>query len=125
MIEVHPISSPMISNCKVSKRGPALFSDPTLYRSVVVALQYLHVTRPEISYIMNKVCQFMASPLVKRILQYLKDTIFHGLHFQVASPHCSFSLKTFCDAWTSDVNDRRSTSEATILFGPNLISWWS
>ncbi|WVY93401.1 hypothetical protein V8G54_032489 [Vigna mungo] len=109
MIEAHPISSPMVSNCKVSKHGADLFSDPTLYRSVGGALQYVTLTRLEISFSVNK---------------YLKGTIFHELHFQVASPHCSFSLKAYCDAdWASDVDDRRSTSKAAIFLGPNLISW--
>ncbi|WVY90986.1 hypothetical protein V8G54_036500 [Vigna mungo] len=132
MIEAHPIYSPMVSNCKVSKHGVDLFSDPTIYRSVVSALHMSTITRPEISFSVNKVCQFMASPLeshwtiVKNVLWYLKGTIFHGLHFQVASPHYSFSLKAYCDVdWASDVDDRRSTYRATIFPCPNLISWWS
>ncbi|RZB80750.1 N-terminal acetyltransferase B complex auxiliary subunit NAA25 isoform C [Glycine soja] len=71
-------------------------------KSVVGALQYATLTRPEISDAVNKVCQYMANPLdshwavVKRILRYLKD-----------------------------IDDRRSTSGTTIFLGSNLISWWS
>ena len=60
------------------KYGADLFQDPTLYRSVVGALQYVTLTRPEISFAVNKVSRFMAKPLeshwavVKRILRYLK-----------------------------------------------------
>jgi len=63
MAEAQPISSPVASSCKLTKTYSDLFSDPTLYRSVVGVLQYLTITRPEISYSANKVCQFMANPL--------------------------------------------------------------
>ena len=63
MAEAHSISSPMVSNCKLSKYGVDLFHDPTLYKSVVGALQYATLIRPEISFAVNKVCQYMASPL--------------------------------------------------------------
>ena len=33
--------------------------DPTLCRSVVGAFQYVTITRPEIAYTVNRVCQFM------------------------------------------------------------------
>ena len=65
----------MVSNCKLSRHGADAFHDPTLYRFVVGALQYATLTRPEISFTVNKVCQFMATPLdshwivVKKILK--------------------------------------------------------
>jgi len=126
------IPSPMTTNCKLTKAGLDLFSDPSLYRSVVGALQYTTITRPELSYAVNKVCQFMANPMdshwtaVKRILRYLKGSIHHGLHFKVAPSSQPFTIKALCDAdWASDPDDRRSTSSAVIYFGPNLVSWWS
>jgi len=39
MTKTQPISSPMVANCKLTKARPDCFSDPTLYRSVVGALQ--------------------------------------------------------------------------------------
>jgi len=47
MVEAHSISSPMVSNCKLSQHGADIFHDPTLYRSVVGALQYATLTRHE------------------------------------------------------------------------------
>ena len=38
MAEAQPISSPMTANCKLTKADSDLFSDPSLYRSVVGAL---------------------------------------------------------------------------------------
>ena len=132
MAEAHSISSPMVSNCKLSRHDADLFHDPTLYRSVVGALQYATLTRPEISFVINKVSQFMASHLdsnwavVKRILRYLKGTLSHGLLLQPASMMKPLALYAFCDAdWASDVDDRLSTSGDAIFLGSNLISWWS
>ena len=36
-----------------------LVEDALLYRSIVRALQYVIVTRPEFAYSVNKVCQFI------------------------------------------------------------------
>lgn len=51
-----------------------LFDDPTKYRSLAGTLQYL--TRPDMSFAVNHLCQFMHSPtvehsgLLKRVLRY-------------------------------------------------------
>ena len=37
-------------------------SDATLYRSTIGVLQYITLTRPNISFAFNKACQFMATP---------------------------------------------------------------
>ena len=50
MDEANPISSPMVGGSKLSKTGSEDFADPTLYRSVLGALQYETTTRPEISF---------------------------------------------------------------------------
>jgi len=63
MAEAKSISSPMVTNLKLSKNGNDLLSDPTMYRSLVGALPYATITRPEISFAVNKVCQFMSKPL--------------------------------------------------------------
>jgi histone deacetylase 1/2 len=132
MLDCKPIATPMMSSCKLSKTGSDNVTDATLYRSVVGYLQYATITRPEISFVVNKVCQFMSAPLeshwtaVKRILRYLKGTINFGLKLVPTNIHHPLPLRVFCDAdWASDPDDRRSTSGAAIYFGPNLISWWS
>ena len=128
MDKAKAISTPMVSGLRLSKHGSDQLSDPTLYRSIVGALQYAIVTRPEISYSVNKACQFMAQPLeshwkaVKRILRYLGGTLQSSLHLvKSAQPP---ALRGFCDVdWASDVDDRRSTSGACAFLGPNLVSW--
>ena len=69
-----------------------------MYRSIVGALQYVTITRPDISYMVSKLSQFLQSPTeilwraCKRVLRYLKGTITHGLHFQ---PNQSLNLVGF------------------------------
>jgi len=117
----------MVSNCKLSKEGADIFSNLTLYRFVVGALQYTTLTRPEIAFVVIKVCQFMANPLdshwvvVKRFLQYLKGTMFHGLHFQPTVLTNLVSLTAFCDAdCASNADDRQFISGTAIFLGPNF-----
>ncbi|CAJ2661706.1 unnamed protein product [Trifolium pratense] len=127
-----PIGSPMVSSCRLTKFGTGAMTNATLYRSTVGALQYATLTRPDIAYSVNKVCQFMAHPLeshwkaVKRILRYLKGTLNHGLLLQPSLSSPPFSLRAYSDAdWATDQDDRRSTSGSCIYFGSNLISWAS
>lgn len=91
MAEAKAISSPMVGGNKLPKEGADYFSDSSLYRFTMGALQYATIMRPEISFSVKKVCQFRALPLdshwttVKRILRYLEGTLTHGLHHQLAS----------------------------------------
>jgi hypothetical protein len=110
---------------------PPPFSDPTLCRSIVRALQYAVITRPDICFSVNKVCQFMSNPLesqwtaVKRILRHLKGTVSWGLLVRPI-PTSPLSILAYCDAdWGSDPDDCRSTSGACVFLDPDLISWWA
>jgi histone deacetylase 1/2 len=117
-------SSELLSLVDGSPLGP---EDSTQYRSVVGGLQYLTLTRPDISFSVNKVCQFLHAPTtthwsaMKRILRYIKGTLQVGLTFNHSS---SQLLSSFSDAdWAGCPDNRKSTGDFTIFFGPNLISW--
>ncbi|XP_062173640.1 uncharacterized mitochondrial protein AtMg00810-like [Alnus glutinosa] len=99
----------------------------TLYRQLVGSLIYLTVTRPDISYTVHLVSQFMSAPrsthyaVVLRILRYVNGTLFHGLHFSSCS---SLELRSYFDAdWAGDPTDRRSTTGYCFLLGTSRISW--
>ena len=101
--------------------------DSTWYRSVVGALQYLTLTRPDISLSVNKVCQFLHDPTtthwsaVKRILRYVHGTRNVGLKI---SKNSSMLVSAFSDAdWAGCPDDRRSTGGFAVFLGKNLISW--
>jgi hypothetical protein len=129
MLSAKPVTSPMSSSHTLSRFDGEAFDDPSLYRSIVGSLQYLSLTRPDISFAVNKVCQFLQRPTiphwtaVKRILRYLKHTLFHGLFLRRQS---ATQLHAFSDAdWAGCPDDRRSTGGYCIFLGHNLISWSS
>jgi hypothetical protein len=64
MVAAKPVSSPMSTTTSLSAFDGTTFDDPTLYRSTIGALQYLCITRPDISYTVNKLSQFMQKPSV-------------------------------------------------------------
>lgn len=59
MLHCKPVSTPLAVNEKLSAFcGSSLSSkDATVYHSIVGALQYLTMTRPDIAFSVNKVCQ--------------------------------------------------------------------
>ena len=94
--------------------------DSTRYRSIVGGLQYLTLTRSDISFLVNKVCQFLHAPTtihwtaVKRILRYVKDTITTGITFR---KYMSTLTSAFSDAdWAGCIDDRRSTGGFAMFF---------
>ncbi|KAF7835545.1 retrovirus-related Pol polyprotein from transposon TNT 1-94 [Senna tora] len=57
-----PSSTPMSAFTKLSSSGTSSMDNSSLYRSIVGALQYATITRPDITYSVNKVCQYMHKP---------------------------------------------------------------
>lgn len=82
-----PYASPVVAGSKLSIHDGHPLEDPTKYRSIVGALQYLSLTRQDIAFSVNQVCQFVHNPtithwaVVKCILLYLKGTADHELFF--------------------------------------------
>ncbi|GKB32454.1 ribonuclease H-like domain-containing protein [Tanacetum coccineum] len=63
----NPCKTPVDTESKLGSDGDPV-SDPTLYRSLAGALQYLTFTRPDISYAMQQICLYMHDPLVNSLL---------------------------------------------------------
>jgi histone deacetylase 1/2 len=87
------VDTPLSVSNKLSLTDGEVLSgdDSTNYRSIVGALQYITLTRLDIVFSVNKVCQFLYVPttvhwtVVKRILRYLRDTISLGLWLSKSS----------------------------------------
>ena len=129
MLGCKPCTTPLSASEKLSSYDgvPLSPKDATRYRSIVGALQYLTITRPDLSFAVNRVCQFLHAPTsvhwtaVKRILRYVQHTI--GLRMHIQKVLSSF-ISAFSDAdWAGDTDDRRSTGGFAIFYGSNLISW--
>lgn len=59
MLKSNAIFTLMVSGSLLSARQGDILFDMFLYRNIVGALQYVTLTRPEISFSVNKACQFM------------------------------------------------------------------
>jgi len=129
MSTCNPCSTPVDTCAKVpDDAGPAV-ADPTAYRSLVGALQYLTFTRPDIAYAVQQVYLHMHDPrevhliAAKRILRYLQGTLSHGLVIPKSAPT---QLLVYTDAdWAGCLDTRRSTSGYAVFLGGSLVSWSS
>jgi hypothetical protein len=90
MIECRPCDTSIHTNGKLSSDSgsPLNTADASDYRSLVGALQYLTMTRPDLQYAVQQARLFMHAPttahqaLVKRILRYVRGTTTLGLHLR-------------------------------------------
>ncbi|XP_020698616.2 uncharacterized protein LOC110111194 [Dendrobium catenatum] len=126
MIDCKPISSPASSKFQSTYVSELSAVQSNNFRHLVGALQYLTITRPDIAFTVNKLCQYMHRPLedhflmLKRLLRYVKGTISYGLPILPSS----LELSAFSDSdWAGDPVDRKSTSGYCTFLGTSLISW--
>ncbi|PKU65281.1 uncharacterized protein LOC110106346 [Dendrobium catenatum] len=126
MTNCKPVSTPSHLKSSNSPGLTAAYSNPTFYRQLAGCLQYLTLTRPDIAYTVNKVCQHMQNPTIlhfedlKRLLRYIQGTLHVGLPLFRDKP----ILQSFSDSdWAGDVKDRKSITGYCNFLGSSLISW--
>ncbi|KAF5441902.1 hypothetical protein F2P56_037146 [Juglans regia] len=106
MVEAKPITTPFEVGHHLTIEGK-LFSDHTLFRSLAGVLQYLKITRLDLSFSVNSIA----------------STGHHGLQLHRTSSH---ELLAYSDAdWAGCPDTRRSTTGYVIFLGANLVSWCS
>ncbi|KAG8068948.1 hypothetical protein GUJ93_ZPchr0005g14512 [Zizania palustris] len=127
MTDCKPVSTPVDCQAKLSSSVGTPVTNPTDFRSLAGALQYLTFTRPDISYAVQQICLHMHAPrephltALKRILRYVRGTLDLGLVIH-RSP--TTDLVAYSDAdWAGCPDTRRSTSGYAVFLGDNLISW--
>ncbi|KAB5513661.1 hypothetical protein DKX38_027567 [Salix brachista] len=57
-----PVNTPLASGASMSATDGVPLNDPSHYRCLVGSLQYLTLTRPDISFAVHQVCRFMQTP---------------------------------------------------------------
>lgn len=121
--------TPVEPNMKLELAKAEEVIDRERYQRLVGRLIYLSHTRPDISFAVSMVSQFMHSPgprhfeAVYRILRYLKGSPGKGLMFE---KHGHLEIEVFTDAdWAGSTMDRRSTSGYCTFVGGNLVTWKS
>ncbi|KAL2532943.1 cysteine-rich RLK (RECEPTOR-like protein kinase) 8 [Abeliophyllum distichum] len=105
--------TPMAVGKLVGKTEGTDLKNPTLFRSAVGALQYLTYTRPDITFAVNRVSQYLQNPtdahwnVLKRIFRYINGTLDLGLIIHEAQ---NMNIVAYGDAdWASCPDDRKST----------------
>ncbi|KAL6332954.1 hypothetical protein AAG906_019965 [Vitis piasezkii] len=132
------VDTPVELNAHVTPLGRKPLSNPSLYRRLVGSLVYLTVTRPDISYAVHQVSQYLSAPrsthyaAVLRILRYTKGTLFMAFstHSVSSCTQTNFVARSDrilcpCDTtsellwlrWLQDLGV--STSSATPLYCDN------
>ncbi|GKV43628.1 hypothetical protein SLEP1_g50892 [Rubroshorea leprosula] len=119
--------SPLASTSVLQLSTSTPLSDGTNYRKIVGSLQYLSLTRPDLSFAVSRLSQFMHRPTdshwqaMKRVLRYLRGSVSHGL---LLRPQPTLSLYAFSDAdWAGDRDTYTSTTGYLVFLGSNPVSW--
>ncbi|KAJ9545939.1 hypothetical protein OSB04_025646 [Centaurea solstitialis] len=106
------VATPLNSSVVLTPLDGSPTVDTTPYRKPVGSLQYLAFTRPDVSFAVNRLFEFMHSSTLthwqalKRVLRYLKGTIHHGLFLKKRS---SLDLTAFSDSdWGGVSNGGRT-----------------
>lgn len=103
--------NPLDPNLKLSSTSGSPLSDPLLYRRLLGKLNFLTNTRPDLSYAVQTLSQYMQSPHSSQL-----DAAFHTLRYVAGTPGLglfmhptlSFQILAFCDSdWASCFDTRR------------------
>jgi len=127
MLASKPCSTPMIKGNKLLYDDTPPPYDQTAYRRLIGHLLYLTTTRPDISFVVQDLSQFMQSPrqphfdVTTYVLRYIKCCPAQGLFFPADS---DLQLKAFSDLdWATCPTTRQSITGYCIFLGSSLISW--
>lgn len=101
--------------------------DPEKYRRLVGQLLYLNLTRPDLSYVVQQLSQFMSAPtsihwdVALHVMRYLKGCPSLGLFYPSQN---SFQLLAYSDVDYGNCPDsRKSLIGFCIFLGNSLVSW--
>ncbi|KAM2020888.1 hypothetical protein ACFX16_042974 [Malus domestica] len=129
MLACKPAETPIVRNYHLAVYPDQVPANRERYQRLVGRLIYLSLTRPDITYAISVVSQFMHSPsedhmaAVMRILSYLKGAPGKGLIFR---KHGHLEIKGYTDAdWAGNITDRHSTSGYFTFVAGNIVTWRS
>ncbi|XP_021974345.1 secreted RxLR effector protein 161-like [Helianthus annuus] len=122
-----PSSFPIEPNLKLDKGETEQKIGNSLYRRMVGRLLYLQATRPDITYAVNVLSQFVSDPrqnhlnAAHRVLRYLKATVGQGILLPRSG---GYNLTAYCDSdWLGCPFTRRSRTGYLLLLGGAPVSW--
>ncbi|XP_019262826.1 PREDICTED: uncharacterized protein LOC109240615 [Nicotiana attenuata] len=134
-----PTDSPLDQNLKLTsveydkhcegQTNDEDLEDRRVYQRLIGRLLYLAITRPDISFAVQVLSQFMNAPkqshyeAALRVVRYVKGSPGPGL---MMSSKTSGKVAAFCDAdWASCSMTRKSVTGYCIKLGDSIVSWKS
>ncbi|KAJ0746343.1 putative RNA-directed DNA polymerase [Helianthus annuus] len=127
-----PVGTPIkLSHVVTNKieNDKVVLENITGFQKLVGKLIYLSLTRPDISYAVQFLSQYMHSPcqshldIALRLLRYLKQSPGMGIVFRKTG---NFDIKAYVDSdWAKCLLTRKSVTGFGIFLGNTLVSWKS
>lgn len=125
MSDCNPCLTPADTKSKRSASSRPPVADPSLYRSLSGALQYLTFTRPDIYYAVQQICLFMHDPPIAPLRCTQMDYPLYQKYCASWFSSLAFFFNALCvfRCWLGGCPDtRRSTSGYCVFIGSNLVS---
>jgi len=127
LLGARPVEFPMEENHKLALATGQLLDSPDQFRRLIGRLIYLTITRPDLSYAVHILSQFMQEPKQEhmdaacRILRYLKATPGQGILLKTDN---LLHVEAYCDAdWGACPITRCSLTGYLVTIGGSSISW--
>ncbi|XP_019255206.1 PREDICTED: uncharacterized protein LOC109233798 [Nicotiana attenuata] len=133
-----PAITPLETNIKLTtiaydqatgSTGDSLLEDVSTYQRLIGRLMYVTSTKPDISYAIHTLSQFMQHPKKSdweaaiRVVRYLRNSPGQGIWLR-SGP--ASKLQCWCDSdWATCPNTRRLVTGYVVKFGESFISWKS
>jgi hypothetical protein len=127
MEDCKPVSTPMVTGCKLRKVDEYKDVDHRLYRFMIGSLLYVISSRLDVMQAVGHVAIFQVAlkethvMAVKRIFRYLKETTEFVLWYIKCN---ELNMVSYTDSyWEGSIDDIRSTSAVSFYLGDCLVSW--
>ncbi|XP_047339682.1 uncharacterized mitochondrial protein AtMg00810-like [Impatiens glandulifera] len=127
-LAVKPAKTLIETTVKLNTKEGTPLHDISMYQRLVVKLIYLEITRPNITFVVNNVSQFMHAPRTSHI-----SAIYRILHYLKATPRVGIWMKQnnriyvigYTDTNWAGNFDIKSTTGFCTFIGGNLVTWRS
>lgn len=127
MLASKPAGGPIEQNHHLALSKSPFMADPERFRRLVGRLIYLTITRPELSYCVHILSQFMQQPRNEhwegalRVVRYLKGNPGRGIFLDA---NCDMHLSAYSDSdYDSCPLTRHSITGYFVMIGNSPIAW--
>nr|GEW42699.1 ribonuclease H-like domain, reverse transcriptase, RNA-dependent DNA polymerase [Tanacetum cinerariifolium] len=129
MVDCNETKIPIDPGTKLIKTEGGELVDATEYRSLIGCLRYLLHTRPDLSYSVILLSQFMQEPreqhmkAIRQVLRYIKGTLNFGINYY---KNAKCKLLGYSDSsYGINIKGGKGTTGIMFYFGNSPISWSS